>query len=124
MVRWAGREENRIASGQWHAGNCDGRPKLQWYNFKMKTLSHTAVLDRFLDPVGRCLNEDCAMKLIGLRADAKAQARVDELAEKCNEGELTPSEREEYETYVMAAEFVAVLQSKARQLLARTNRAQ
>jgi hypothetical protein len=77
------------------------------------------VLERILEPVSSSLNDEAARKLIGLKADAKAQARVAELARKCNEGQLTAEERDEYETYVMAGEFVAILQAKARILLAR-----
>ena len=77
------------------------------------------VLERLLEPVSSSLNEEAARKLIGLKADRKAQARVDELARKCNEGQLTPEERQQYETYVLAAEFIAILQAKARLLLAR-----
>jgi hypothetical protein len=75
------------------------------------------VLSRILDPVGRALNVEAAEKLIGLKADAKARARMAKLARKCNDGTLTPEERSEYETYVMAGEFVAVLQAKARLIL-------
>ena len=77
------------------------------------------VLQRLLEPVSSSLNEEAARKLIGLKADRKAQARVDELARKCNEGQLTPEERQQYETYVLAGEFIAILQAKARLLLAR-----
>jgi len=76
------------------------------------------VLDRLLDPVSRCLSEDAARALIGVRADAQTQTRVQELAEKCNEGTLTLEERSEYESYVMAANIVAILQAKARARLA------
>ena len=72
------------------------------------------ILDRLLEPVGRCLSEEAARQLTGLRADEEIQARVDELAEKCNEGTLTAEERSEYESYVMAAGIVAILQAKAR----------
>ena len=54
-----------------------------------------------------------------LRADPHLQARMDELAEKCNEGQLTPDEREEYETSIRFGNFIAILQTKARQLLKR-----
>ncbi len=77
------------------------------------------VLERILDPVSSSLNEEAARKLIGLKADRKAQERVAELARKCNEGALTADERAEYEIYVMAGEFIAILQAKARTLLAR-----
>jgi hypothetical protein len=56
--------------------------------------------------------------LVGLKADRKTRARVADLARKCNEGALTPGERNEYETYVLAGEFIAILQAQARLLLA------
>jgi hypothetical protein len=73
-----------------------------------------STLDRLLDPVVRCLSENAARKLAGLRADEKAQAHIRMLAEKCNEGTLSPEERAEYEAYVMAGQIVAILQAKAR----------
>jgi hypothetical protein len=80
------------------------------------------ILERLLEPVSSSLNEDAARKLIGLKADRKTQALVNELARKCNEGELTREERDDYETYVMAGEFIAILQAKARVLLSRPGR--
>ena len=78
-----------------------------------------ALLERLLEPVSRSLNAKAAKELIKLKADAKTQARVDELARKCNEGDLTPSERLEYERYVTAGNLVAILQAKARLILSR-----
>lgn len=57
-----------------------------------------------------------------MKADRKTQARVTKLADKCNEGELTPDERHEYEMYVMAKHFIAILKAQARILLARKGR--
>jgi hypothetical protein len=82
----------------------------------MKTLD-APVLDRLLDPLGRILTPEVARKLVNLRLDTTAQARIDKLARKCNEGVLTDSERREYETYVYAIDFIAILQAKARALL-------
>ena len=76
-------------------------------------------LKRLLAPVSRSLNAEAARQLIRLRADAKTQARVDELADKCNEGELTVAERAEYEQYVTAGTVIAILQAQARLLLAK-----
>jgi hypothetical protein len=88
------------------------------YTVRMKrTNGH--ILERILEPVSSSLNEEAARKLIGLKADAKARARVNELARKCNEGELTAKERAEYETCVFAGELIAILQAKARLLLSR-----
>jgi hypothetical protein len=47
---------------------------------------------------------------------------VNKLADKCNEGELTPEERREYETYLMANHVVAILKARARILLSRKRR--
>lgn len=82
----------------------------------MKTLD-APVLDRLLDPLGRILTPEVAHRLVGLRFDRKAQARIDRLARKCNEGKLTEAERSEYETYVYTIDFIAILQAKARALL-------
>jgi hypothetical protein len=82
----------------------------------MKTLD-APTLNRILDPVSRALTPEVARKLIALRVDAKTQAHIDRLARRCNEGKLTEAERAEYETYVTAIDFVAVLQAKARAAL-------
>jgi hypothetical protein len=79
-------------------------------------------LDRLLEPVSASLNEEAAQKLLTLKADRKIQARVSKLARKCNEGELTPDERREYELYVMANHFIAILKAKARIILSRKSR--
>jgi len=86
----------------------------------MKTVD-APVLDRLLDPLGRIiLTPDVARKLVKLRFDAKAQARIGKLAKKCNEGQMSGDERREYETYVQTIDFIAILQAKARALLKRS----
>jgi len=44
---------------------------------------------------------------------------MDELAEKCNEGQLPPDERFEYETSIRFRNFIAILQAKARASVAK-----
>ena len=78
----------------------------------------TPILDRLLEPVSRCLTPEAARQLVALRADPQFQERLDVLADRCTEGLLTPEEREEYETYVRAIHIIAILQAKARKLLA------
>jgi hypothetical protein len=85
----------------------------------MNTRNNGLLLDRLLEPVSASLNEEAARKLVKIKADRKTQARVAELAEKCNEGELTPAERHEYEMYVMANHLVSIFKANARILLAR-----
>jgi hypothetical protein len=78
---------------------------------------NATTLDRLVEPLVRTLTPEVARSLIQLRADPELQARMDELAEKCNEGRLTPEEREEYETSIRFANYLAIIQAKARRLL-------
>jgi hypothetical protein len=88
----------------------------------MQALKAESVLDEILEPITRCLTADNAQQLVDYRPRRTVLARIDRLARKCNEGELTPEERAEYETYVFAGEFVALLQAKARALLRKPRR--
>lgn len=76
-----------------------------------------SILDRLLTPVGDCLTPDVARHLVGLRASPEVQARLEELADKSTEGQLSAEEQAEYATAVSAIEFISVLQAKARRLL-------
>ena len=80
----------------------------------------SAVLNEMLEPVSRCFGLETARALVGLRVQERTQARVAALAEKCNEGQLTPDERAEYEAYVQASTLIGILQAKARRVLAQT----
>ncbi len=85
----------------------------------MTTTFETPVLERLLQPVSDSLNVDAAQRLVRLKADPEIQARVDELAEKCNEGLLTAEERADYDSYLAAGSVIAILKAKARLVLAR-----
>ena len=79
----------------------------------------TAVLEEMLEPVTRAFSREVAQALVNIRASEAAQARIKELAEKCNQGLLKPDERVQYETYVQAIDLISLLQAKARVWLAR-----
>lgn len=79
--------------------------------------SKSSVIDRLIEPVGRCLTPEVAQRIASLRADPELQSRVDELADKANAGTLTETERSEYEQYVSFSQFVTLLQIKARNIL-------
>ncbi|KAA1258025.1 hypothetical protein LF1_05160 [Rubripirellula obstinata] len=51
--------------------------------------TETITVEQLIDPLGECLTPDVARRIIDLRADAKLQARVDELADKANVGTIT-----------------------------------
>jgi hypothetical protein len=79
------------------------------------------VLERLLEPVAQSLNVEAARRLVHLKADAETQAIVADLAQKCNEGQLTLQEKARYETYIAAGNLIAILQAKARLLLTKTS---
>ena len=83
-------------------------------------MSHqsSAVLDELFEPVSRCLTPDVARRIAALRASPLVQETLDELAEKSTEGTLTEDERDKYETYVRAINFIGILQAKARTVIA------
>ena len=76
-----------------------------------------AGLDELLEPIGACLTPEVADRLAQLVAPESVQARMQELAQKSAEGALSDHERAEYEAFVSAGNFIAILQSKARRLL-------
>ena len=84
----------------------------------MKTAKSAPALDQLLASLSECLTPESARRLLALKATPKLQARVDDLAERHSRGELTPEEQAEYGSYVSFSTFVAILKSKARQLLA------
>jgi hypothetical protein len=83
----------------------------------MSQASATTALDRLFEPIGNAMTPDLAGELVALRAPSDVQARIDELADKCNEGRLTAEEREEYEGLVLAIHMIGLLQAKARAVL-------
>jgi hypothetical protein len=88
------------------------------------TARHEAnFLARLLAPIGECMSREVAKKVADLRADPDVQARVDELADKCTEGNLTAEERAEYESYVHAIRVIGMLQAQARGILYRDDAA-
>ena len=76
-----------------------------------------SILAQFLAPLEECLTPELARKIAALQASPEVQARIDELADKCNEGELTPEETTEYTSYVDAIDLITVLQAQARDVL-------
>lgn len=87
----------------------------------MKNAKDTAVLERLVAPLGECLTPESARRLLALKPDPEVQQRVDDMATRHTEGRLTHQEQAEYGRYVSYATFIAILKSKARQLLAAPN---
>ena len=73
--------------------------------------------DRVTDPIFRMLTRDQAAQIADYHGDETLQQRIEFLAVKANEGELSDAERAEYEAYASANRFLAVLKMKARRAL-------
>ena len=84
----------------------------------MTYVKSSPVLDGLVSPLGDCLTPESARRILALKADRKLQARVNVLAARHRDGRLSPEEHAEYGRYVAFSTFVAILKSKASQLLA------
>ena len=74
--------------------------------------------ERGTAPLLNLISADQARQFLHFQGDETVRDRIDELAAKHNEGELTADELAEYEGYVRANKFVAILQAQARRVLA------
>jgi hypothetical protein len=83
----------------------------------MPITPETAAFDRGIRPLLQIVLPDRVEAVLRFRADAELQRRIEELAGKATEGQLTETERAEYEGYVRANKFVAILQRQARQMI-------
>jgi len=86
------------------------------YNPHMATTPASTAFDRAVSPLLQALLPDRIGAVLDLRPDPALQSRIEELAEKANEGELSDDELAEYQGYVRANKFVAILQRQARRL--------
>lgn len=83
----------------------------------MATAYDRSAFDRATDPIFGLLTQEQARAIVEFRGGDELARRVEELAAKCNDGELTDEERAEYEGYASANRFIAVMQARARRLL-------
>jgi hypothetical protein len=82
----------------------------------------SAALNQMLDPLSESLTVEAAEAILALRIGADLEARIEELADRSNEGLLTDAERAEYRGYVEGAEILALIKLKARRLLTEQRR--
>ncbi|MFN0079373.1 MAG: hypothetical protein ACKVY0_23150 [Prosthecobacter sp.] len=67
--------------------------------------------------VAETMNEEALKALIDLRASPQEEERLEYLGDRATEGLLTTEERQEYQSCIMFANFLGILQSKARKKL-------
>lgn len=85
----------------------------------------TDIMRQMLEPVTASFDTgkygvETAELFANLEVTPAMAARLQVLGEKCNEGELTPAELAEYETYVQVGDLFAILKAQAKQALAQT----
>jgi hypothetical protein len=83
----------------------------------MQPTTETGAFERGVRPIIKLVSPAKAEEIVEFKVDPELQIRIDELASKSTEGQLTEAERAEYVGYVRANKFVAILQRQARQLL-------
>ena len=84
----------------------------------MVIASPKSVLDEILDPLTECFTPEVARRIVAIAIDPRKQARIDELAAKANEGQLSDSERADYAAHIEALDLLAIVKAKARLSLA------
>ncbi len=73
--------------------------------------------DRAVTPVlKQVLPEAKDMEVFEFSIDAELRSRIDELASKSTEGELTEAEQFEYQGYVRANKFLAIFLRQVRRI--------
>jgi hypothetical protein len=65
-------------------------------------------------PIFALLTDDQTRRLAELRGDPELIVRLESLAAKANEGDLSEEERAEYEAYIEANNLLAALQAEVR----------
>jgi hypothetical protein len=83
----------------------------------MQFSSEISAFDRGVRPVMKIVLPEKAEEIVEFRADHELQTRIEELARKSTEGELTEAERAEYAGYARANKFIAILQRQAREII-------
>lgn len=83
----------------------------------MLTLIDTQTLDHLLDPLEESLTPEMAHTLVSLRANPKAQARLESLATRNSQGLLSAQEQAEYTSLIHVGAAISLVQAKARKAL-------
>lgn len=85
-----------------------------------RTKSKRTPIDQLMEAVGNGLTPALAKQILAIKSDKKHQTRMQEYADRCTEGELTPEEYAEYGMHVRMGTELAILKSRARLLLSQS----
>ena len=87
----------------------------------MRTTIDATAFNRGTDLILQFFTVEQAQRIVQFKGDFELQERIEHLAELANEGKLSPHEHAEYEGYVRASKFVAILQAKSRKFLSHSD---
>ncbi len=79
--------------------------------------TEAAILGRLMQARDRGMSRDVAEYLLSIDFDADDTERMNALAERAREGNLTTEEAAELDSYLHVGSLLSILQSKARRLL-------
>ena len=80
----------------------------------MSAPSSPPLLESLAESVAACLDAPSLRAVANLELDPRTRERLDELADKANEGRLSAEERVEYQAFIGASEFLGLAQLRAR----------
>jgi hypothetical protein len=80
----------------------------------MSSPSSPGLLEALAETVAACLDAPSLRAIATMELDSKTRKRLDELAEKANEGQLSADERVEYQSFIGVSEFLGLAQLRAR----------
>ena len=80
--------------------------------------------DQLFDPAHPSFTSEGVKRLLDLRTSDEEQEQMEALAEKANEGLLTPEEHRRYESWVRSGTLMSMLKAKARLYLEQSTAAQ
>jgi hypothetical protein len=80
----------------------------------MSSPSSPGLLEALAESVAACLDAASLRAIANMELDPKTRNRLDELAEKANEGQLSADERVEYQSFIGVSEFLGLAQLRAR----------
>ena len=79
--------------------------------------SETAIFERMVLPDEPGLSEDVARSVLALKFSPEDRTRMQVLADKAKQGNLTPDEQHAIDNYERVGHYLAILQSKSRHAL-------
>ena len=83
--------------------------------------TEAAILARIIESDTGTITPEVAHYLLAMRLPGRDEERVNELSAKARAGSLQPDEEQELDSYLHIGRLLAVMQSRARQLLSKSD---